>query len=83
MIAIDNQFVISGSTDKTIKIWNKNDGTVKNTFIGHTDSLLALLMLDNGLLASGSVDKTIKIWNIDNGTLKKTLTGHAAKRRSS
>ena len=51
----------SGSLDKTIKIWNLNDGTLKRTLTGHTGEVWALEMLNNGDFASGAKDDTIKI----------------------
>ncbi len=79
----DEQFVISGSDDKTIKIWklpkNKNitDITLVRTLTGHTDVVDGVAIAPNGqILASGSWDGTIKIWNLSSGELLQTLEGH-------
>jgi WD40 repeat protein len=66
----------SGSSDGSIKIWNKNDGTLKRTPVGHNSYVFVLTTLLNDDLASGSNDKTIKIWNVNDGSLKRTLAGH-------
>ena len=71
-----NDDLVSGSADKTIKIWNWRDGILKRTIVGHSDSVTALIQLPTGELASGSADKTIKIWNPNDGTLIWTLTAH-------
>jgi WD40 repeat protein len=33
----DNRFVISGSKDKTLKLWNVSTGECIRTFYGHND----------------------------------------------
>ncbi|MEB3340430.1 trypsin-like peptidase domain-containing protein [Okeania sp.] len=76
----DQQFVISGSDDKTIKIWqlpkNKNvtNITLVQTLTGHTDVVDEIAIAPSGqFFASGSWDKTIKIWNLSSGELGQTL----------
>ncbi|MGK7918790.1 MAG: trypsin-like peptidase domain-containing protein, partial [Trichodesmium sp.] len=80
----DQQFVISGSDDRTIKIWqlpkNKSitDITLVRTLTGHTDVVDGIAIAPNGqILASGSWDGTIKIWNLSSGELLQTLAGHS------
>jgi WD40 repeat protein len=60
---LPNGDIVSGSVDITIKIWNPNDGTLKQTLNGHTNWVNALATLPNGDIVSGSSDKTIKIWS--------------------
>jgi WD40 repeat protein len=73
----DGKTLVTGSGDKTIKIWNLSTGELKNTLIGHTDAVFSLAMTPDGqTLVSGSGDKTIKIWNLSTGRIKSTLTGH-------
>lgn len=60
--------IVSGSQDKTIKIWkrdpeNNNEYIAKETLKGHTDCVLTLQVLPDGWIVSGSEDKTIKIWD--------------------
>ena len=61
----DNQHALSGSTDKTVKLFNVNDGTVLRTFKHHTDRVVFLALLPGGLrFASGSHDCTTRIAEI-------------------
>lgn len=54
--------LISGSKDKTIKIWDMKTGECLQTFAGHTSDVRCLhLLSDNQYLASGGEDKNIKV----------------------
>ncbi len=68
--------MISGSHDKTIKIWNIDTGECLKTLKGHKDDVRCLMSLDSDTFVSGSWDKTIKIWK--NDACLKTLKGHSS-----
>ena len=58
----DNQHALSGSHDKTVKLFNVNDGAVLRTFKHHTTVVFSLALLPDGLrFVSGSLDKTARI----------------------
>jgi len=58
----DNQHTLSGSDDKTVKLFNVNDGAVLRTFRHHADQVRCLALLPDGLrFVSGSADKTARI----------------------
>jgi serine/threonine protein kinase len=76
-ISSDGKTLVSGSNDKTIKIWNLQTEELKSTLTGHTDLVNSVAISSDGkTLVSGSNDKTIKIWNLQTEELKSTLTGH-------
>lgn len=64
---------ISGSSDKTIKLWD-GQGECLTTLTGHTDSVSALAVLPDGRLISGSLDGIIKLWD-PQGKCLATLAG--------
>ncbi|MBW4641412.1 MAG: caspase family protein [Goleter apudmare HA4340-LM2] len=65
-ISSDGQTLVSGSADKTIKIWSLKTGTHLYTLEGHTDIVSCVAISPDGqTLVSGSADKTIKIWNLN------------------
>ena len=73
----NGQTLASGSQDRTIRLWNLNNGNLKRTLTGHRDAVNSIAFSPDGrTLASGSWDGTIRLWNPNNGNLKRTLTGH-------
>ncbi|MEH2250404.1 protein kinase domain-containing protein [Nostoc sp.] len=71
------QTLVSGSGDRSIKIWNLQTSGLKTTLSLHTDAVNSVVISPDGkTLVSGSKDGTIKICNLEDGSLKNTLTGH-------
>jgi WD40 repeat protein len=75
--SIDNRFFLSGSNDRTIKLWDSNSGEVLQTFSGHSSSI-SDLVINEELIASASFDKTVKIWNRKTNELAHTFTAHGS-----
>ena len=72
----DSRFVISGSDDHTVKMWNIDDGTEARTFLGHTAEVSDVAVSDDGrYVISASHDYTIKVWDARNGEMVATFTG--------
>ncbi len=75
----DGVTLASGSSDKTIILWQVSDGVVLRTLSGHTSSVWTVAFSPNGqTLASGGSDSSIKLWQAGDGTELRTLSGHAA-----
>lgn len=70
----DGHSIVSGSSDQTIKVWNRATGDCLHTMAGHTE-LVRTLQMDrpSDRIVSGSYDGSIKIWNMDKGTLIRSL----------
>ncbi len=78
--------VITGSGDKTLKIWNLSDYSCLRTFEGHTNSVLkvAWLKLPTGEqrgnrhvhIATAGGDGLVKVWDANNGEIECTLDNH-------
>lgn len=65
----DSKYIVTGNSDKTVKLWNVNEGTVTRTFEGHRNSVNSIsFSADGRFIASGSRDKTVRIWNITSFT---------------
>ncbi len=76
-VSRDGRTLVSGSADKTIKVWNLKTGQLRQTLSGHSDIVRSVTIGPDGqTLASGSGDRTLKIWNLQTGKLLGTLNGH-------
>ncbi len=69
----DGQHIVSGSTDRTIRVWNAMTGETAAgsfTLAGHTDYVFlesVTLSPDGQHIVSGSSDGTIRVWNAMTG----------------
>jgi len=60
--------LVSGSNDRTIKLWDMQTGGVVKTFQGHTYYVCSVSISPNcTTIASGSGDNTIRLWDIQTG----------------
>ncbi|KAJ3216370.1 hypothetical protein HK099_005906 [Clydaea vesicula] len=75
-IQFDNKKIVSGSRDRTIKVWSMETKKCIRTLSGHTGSVLCL-QYDDKYLVSGSSDSTIIQWLLDDGSKVRRLCGHA------
>jgi len=69
-VHIDERGTISGSSDKTIRVWK--DGTIRQTLTGHNNSVRCL-KVQGKWLVSGSSDHTVKLWSPLSGAASRTL----------
>jgi WD40 repeat protein len=57
--------LISGSWDKTLKIWQVATGQLLGIFTGHSDCIYSLAIHPvEPIIASAGKDKTINLWSI-------------------
>lgn len=74
----DGQYVLTGSYDRTARIWDMATGQTVRTFIGHADAVTSVAWSPDGQkILTGSWDNTARIWNVETGNTVLTLTGHS------
>uniref|UniRef100_A0A8C9G5P2 Beta-transducin repeat containing E3 ubiquitin protein ligase n=1 Tax=Pavo cristatus TaxID=9049 RepID=A0A8C9G5P2_PAVCR len=71
----DDQKIVSGLRDNTIKIWDKNTLECKRILTGHTGSVLCL-QYDERVIITGSSDSTVRVWDVNAGEMLNTLIHH-------
>ncbi|KAI0965864.1 quinon protein alcohol dehydrogenase-like superfamily [Xylaria arbuscula] len=74
-LQIYNKFLVTGSYDASIKLWNLDSGSLVRTFLGHAAGIRAI-QFDGSKIVSGSLDETIKIWNWQTGQCLLTISNH-------
>lgn len=73
----DGRFVLSGSDDKTLQLWDVATGKCLRIFEGHTSSVKSVAFSPDGHFAlSGSWDKTVRLWELTTGKCLCTFEGH-------
>ena len=65
--------LISGSWDKTVKLWHASTGENLDTLVGHTEAVNCIAVYQN-LIISGSSDATIKLWDYTESGFNRVLT---------
>lgn len=77
-ISPDGARLLSGGTDKTLKLWDVSAGALVRTLEGHEDHIVSVAFSPDGTrLLSGSRDKTVKLWDAATGVLVRTFDTHA------
>lgn len=62
-IQYDDDKIVSGLRDNTIKIWDRRTLKCTQTFHGHSGSVLCL-QYDNDIIVSGSSDASVRVWSL-------------------
>ena len=75
----DSKYLISGSADRSIKVWNLKEKREECSLIGHTYGIRSVAISKDGkYLISGSEDKSIKFWNLEEKLDEHSLYGHTS-----
>ena len=78
-VAISSQgiFILSGSNDKTVRLWNVYTGECEKTMVGHTNVVKTVAITPDGKFGlSGGWDEDIRLWDLKSGKCLKVLEGH-------
>ncbi|KAL2266419.1 hypothetical protein VTJ83DRAFT_5771 [Remersonia thermophila] len=78
--------ILTGSGDKTIKLWSLSDYTCLRTFEGHSHNVLKVVWLhmpadeaaakNRVQFASAGADSLVKVWDANTGEAECTLDNH-------
>lgn len=72
-ISKDSNSLVSGSWDKTVRLWDLNTFKTKKLLVGHKKDVLSVSFSpDSRFIISGSMDNSVKFWNIE-GEVKHSV----------
>ncbi len=75
----DGRRVVSGSQDKTLRLWDLTTGKCLLVFQGHSGAVTSVAVTPDGrFVLSGSEDNTLRLWAITSGTCLRTYEGHTS-----
>ena len=67
-VSKSDELVVSGSKDKTVRVWNVNSGQQTMVLQGHTDRVWSVaISSEDEFIVSGSSDKRIMVWSLASG----------------
>ncbi len=73
----DGRYALSGSHDKTVKLWDAQSQKLLHTLKGHVEPVAAVAFSPDARYAvSASHDTTLKLWDVSKGSEVATLRGH-------
>ena len=75
-LPVSSRYILTGSLDSTIRLWNVASGECIRTFFGHIEGIWSLAA-DAVRIVSAAQDRTVKIWDARSGRCEGTFTGHA------
>ncbi|KAA1138867.1 hypothetical protein PGTUg99_025767 [Puccinia graminis f. sp. tritici] len=74
-LQMHDQQIITGSRDRTIKVWDTRTRECQRTLVGHKGSVLCV-RFDEQVLLSGSSDSSVFVWDKARWTVVIELVGH-------
>ena len=73
----EEELVVSGSADSTVRVWDPVEGICNHTLKGHTEKVLCV-KVNAEYVVSSAEDDTIRVWLKDTGECTATLQHHGA-----
>ena len=79
-LSAGGRFLVSGSDDNTIRLWDIATGNVLRTLVGHEKPVLAVAVSGDGrVIASGGDDSSVRVWDVTTGQLRVSRAQRAGK----
>ncbi len=77
----DGKWVISASSDKTLKVWNLETGEELFSLTGHPFFITSVAVTPDGKrVISASYDQTLKVWGLESREVITSFSGDGGLR---
>ena len=67
LVNYSTYYLLSGSEDKSIIMWDLSDLSIVNTYEGHIDTITSIASLLQKYFISSSQDRTLRVWHVNSG----------------
>lgn len=77
-VSADGHYLVTGSDDGTIRIWDRTAGRVKMVIASHLGGRICTVACtrDGEQIITGGYDGSVRLWNLANGELVAVYQGH-------
>jgi WD40 repeat protein len=77
-VSADGRYVISGSYDTTVRVWDMSSWECVHVLEGHSDEVTSVnVSADGRYVISGSANKTVRVWDMSSWECVHVLEGHS------
>jgi WD40 repeat protein len=77
-ISPDGRRILSGSTDRTMILWDRETGRMIRRFLGNAGGILSVAISPDGHRAlSGGADRVLRLWDLETAAVIREFRGHA------
>ena len=79
-VSSNGKYIVSGSKDNNITLWDVSTGSFVRTYTGHAGSVSSVAFSPDGrLITSSSNDKSIIVWDVVSGNKVRTISANYGK----
>ena len=75
-VSADGKRLLTGSEDKTLRLWDTATGKCLQVFKGHTDLIFGAVLAPDGKQVLSAGDQTVRLWDTTTGKEIWQMTGH-------